>query len=256
MKSISKNNLWVKVLFFLGLVFILTHGTVYAYPVLQLYIDGSEYDPLTDTWMTTSPVFDFWVIGDVGHVGTIYDVKMTVSFFGSGGTISITPKTTSKIPDFSVPGFNPHNTITVDGKTYPFSGTGGHPSLPPHGIFNDPALNHWTDYYLGDFNLKDSPVGDFMTSFPSNFDSIGQVNVYEIAVSGWERVHFDAHDHIVMTNGKGKKRYKNVFAPFSHDATGTPVPEPGTLTLLGIGFAGMAAASGFFKWLRHPDKNK
>ncbi len=205
--------------------------TVMAYPVLQLYIDGSVYDPETETWVITDPTFDLWVIGDVGRVGTIYDVKLALAFFGEGGSVTITPKTTTRLTDPSTP-------------PAPFvysSGTGSNPPLPDHGIYNDPSLNSWTNYYLGDFDLTDSPVGDFMTGFPATFDSTGQINVYEVTVTGWKRVHFDAMDHTVMTVGKtGKEKTFYWMAPFSHDAQQV-VPEPSTLLLLGSSFLGVMA---------------
>jgi len=204
----------------LGFIFIFPICNINAYPVLQLYIDGSTYDPVTDTWVITSPVFDLWVLGDVGHVGTIYEIKLTTSFFGDSGSISFMPKTTTKIIDPSTPAF----------PTFFQSGTGDHPSLPDHGIFNDEELNYWSDYYLGNFNLADSPIGDFMTNFPSTFDSLGQINVYEVAVNGWERVHFDAYAYYNINGNKTK----DVFAPFSHDVMLYNIPEPSTLLLFTV----------------------
>jgi len=202
-----------------------------AYPVLQLYIEGSTYDPATETWVTTDPVFNLWVIGDVSKFGTIYEVKLTMSFWGTGGNVTLTPKTTSLVTDPSTP----------SDPTFWAKGTGSHTSLPDHGVFNDPTMDHWEDWLLGDFNLTDSPVGDFITSFPSTFDSTGQINVYEVSVSGWERVHFDAYDHTVSTvcNKSGcKESIKEWKAPFSHDALQS-VPEPSTLLLLGSGLLGL-----------------
>ncbi|MCE5312049.1 MAG: choice-of-anchor N protein [Nitrospiraceae bacterium] len=224
-----------------------------AYPALQLYIDGATYDSGTATWSINASQFDIWVIGDLKN-GSLYDVKLTTTFYGTGGTISFTPKTTSKLVDPSVPSNDPDNLLTVSGISFPHYDTGLHPVLPAHGIFNSSST--WADFFLGDFTKKDSPIGDFMTSYPASFSSTGQINVYEVNVSGWDRVHFDAYGfkkdgglyytdnttYELLGSIKGKDIVK---APFSHDAVGntTSVPEPGTLILLGAGLFGLGLYS-------------
>ncbi len=202
-----------------------------AYPVLQLYIDGATYDPVTESWSITAPVFDLWILGNVagpgGH-GSLPNVHLVMSFFGSGGSVALTPTTTSVVTDPSTP----------PAPSFSISGTGSHPILPDHGIFNDPALNHWENWLLGNFTLTDSPTGDFITSFPSTLTpASGQINVYSVAVSGWDRVHFDAFGYTVTSQG----RIKEWKAPFSHDSVSHPVPEPGALFLLASGLAGAGA---------------
>ncbi|MGQ9592319.1 MAG: choice-of-anchor N protein, partial [Planctomycetota bacterium] len=91
-------------------------------------------------------------------------------------------------------------------------------------------------YSIGDFSLKDSPVADLQYTFPTYPGSAwtgnaGQLNAYEVTVSGYSVVHFDAYD-TVASGSKVK------FAPFSHDAS-VVVPEPTTLLLLGAGLAGI-----------------
>jgi hypothetical protein len=216
----------------------LSAGTASAYPVLQLYIPAATYDAATESWVIYESVFDLWVVGNVAQHGTIYEVKLAAAFWGTGGTIDFTPKSGAPlITDPSIPTRDPNDPIIVDGVSYPQSGTGSNAPLPDHGIYNDPTLNSWTNYYLGDMNLMDSPIGDFMTSYPAAFDSTGQINAYEVSITGWDRVHFDAMDHTVMTGGSGEK-VKYWKAPFSHDAEHL-IPEPSTYLLLGSGLIGL-----------------
>jgi len=196
-----------------GLSMTLAAGSAYAIPVLQIYIDGATYDTETETWVVTESEFDLWVIGNVDAFGTIYDVKLTASFFGLGGTMTLTPTTTSSITDPSTPAAPAVFAM----------GSGGHPVLPDHGIFNDPTLAGWTDYSIGDMSLLDSPIADFNGSevFPTTFPNSGQVNVYHVVVEGWSKVHFDAYGETVDSSS-GKKSYWK--SPFSHDGT-VPVED-------------------------------
>jgi hypothetical protein len=197
----------------LGLSLVLVAGGAHAVPVLQIYIDGATYDTETETWVVSEPEFDLWVIGDVDAQGTIYDVKLTASFFGMSGTMTLTPTTTTTITDPSVPA----------APTVFDMGTGSHTVLPDHGIFNDPTLAGWTDYSLGDMGLTDSPIADFNGSemFPTSFPDNGQVNVYHVVMEGWTKVHFDAYGETVNSSNGKKAFWKS---PFSHDGT-VPVED-------------------------------
>lgn len=101
--------------------------------------------------------------------------------------------------------------------------------LPTHGIYG-PGVKFY-EWSLGNFTEIDSPIGDFINGFPTSFPSWGQINAYTVKVSGFSWVHFDAYDHIVMSNPGAKY----VFAPFSHDAEYTP--EPASMLLLLAGSA-------------------
>lgn len=205
-------------------------STALAIPVLQLYIDGATYDSVTETWViTTTDPFDLWVIGDVDKFGTIYDVKLSAAVSTSeiGGSITLAPTTTSVLTDPSTPSAPTPtaNFPSADG-AIPQQGDGT--SLPPHGIYQDGTS--FFEWDLGDFTLTDSPIGDFIDTFPIEFPDNGQINVYTVTVSGFTQVHFDAYDHVIT----GGNHAKLVFAPFSHDAEAS-VPEPATLLLLGSG---------------------
>lgn len=224
-----------------------TATPVQAVPVLQLYVEGAVYDDEHESW-----VFDaapgvpvrLWVIGNTqgpGGKGTIFGVKLSIVYPdpvpGDGGanvTFTLTPSTTGGFGGFTDPSTPAAPTFlrAVEDGSAPtlYDGT----SLAPHGVYIEG--NEWQEFLLGDFTLADSPVADFIDSFPGpDFPASGQINVYELTVEGdVPDLHFDAYDHVVAG-----VHAKAVFAPFSHDAgTGINdgrVPEPVTLALIGTG---------------------
>ncbi len=108
--------------------------------------------------------------------------------------------------------------------------------LPSHDIYG--VGTAWKEFYLGDFDQTDSAVGDFIGSFPTSLPTSGQINVYEVSVTGGSgsTVHFDLYDHVQSPD-------KATFCPFSHDGDGDGhiVPEPCSLVvwsflcMLGVG---------------------
>jgi hypothetical protein len=200
---------------------------VQAQPILQLYIEGATYDTDSESWVVQSNNMRLWVIGNVDQQGTIHEVKLSAAFLTSEtGTISLTPSTATLLTDPSTP-IAPVETLGVgaDG-TLPLMSDGRY--LPAHGIYGDgTSFRQWE---LGDFDQTDSPIGDFVNSFPASFPSTGQINVYDVVITGYSMVHFDAFNHVEGFNHAIK-------VPFSHDA-GVATPEPGTLMLLGAGLLG------------------
>ncbi|MGH7279290.1 MAG: choice-of-anchor N protein [Candidatus Rokuibacteriota bacterium] len=221
-----------------------------ALPTLQLHIEGSTYDPVSETWAITASDFTLWAIGDI-KLGDIHDVTLTISFStGETGTITLTPTVADPalLPaaDPSTPGAPvlvaaPMSAASPSGGCVattdtagriPCMGSGRH--LPGHGEFGGPT--EWQQFDLGDFTLADTPIGDWTDSVPDpasgdDFPAMGQINAYDVSVTGFTALHFDLFGDLIRPN----PGVRSVFAPFSHDAQTTPngsVPMPPSLLLL------------------------
>ena len=229
-----------------------------AAPVLQLYIEGGTYDEESETWLISRPeneALKIWAIGNVdgpGGKGTIFDVKMAFAYSSGAGsvTLDIVPTTTGGLGGFADPSTPQQptlNGIHTDGSR-PMLSDGN--LLPSHGEYDVYGqTTYWQEWYLGDMNLTDSPIADFIDAFPqAPAEFSGQINAYEINVTGLipgEWVHIDLYDSIASKN-----KARAVFAPFSHDAgnsviepTGeepNPVPAPGGLLFMAVGLAVLA----------------
>lgn len=206
-------------------------ATAHAVPALQLYSEGAVWDAVNETWVINSNSFDLWVLGDVSQ-GVIDPTYLSASFYGTG-TLTLTPTTTSVVTDPSTP----TNPVDLGSDESQFSGnqafTGG---VQNHDEYaNADSHNFWS---LGAMTLMDSPIYDYTNGGGSPSNDWGQINVYHVDISGYDEVHFDAFG---SQNVNGTVKF--VKAPFSHDATGggtPPIPEPGTLAMMGAGLAGLA----------------
>ncbi len=201
----------------------------YAVPHLQLFIDGATYDWDTQTWvLATTGSVDLYVISaKEEHYDVL--VSMALSGFGGGnpsGIVSVSgfdnapsPWTWGFGPIASAPGFD------------------GNEDLPPHGVFPTWfAEVNTEDYGLTGFVGDVQPGSDFWDptiNGPGPANAQGQFKVFSLSIDAplGTSVHFDAY---TLIDGK-----LDEFAPFSHDASTTIVPEPGTILLMSSGLLGL-----------------
>ncbi|MBN4076375.1 choice-of-anchor N protein [Gemmatimonas aurantiaca] len=199
----------------LAAAFVLT-GTAQALPSLQIYIPGSTYDAVTETWITTATSFEVWVIASE----PMYGVQLTASLGADEDPYA--------------------GTLDIGGASY--SGAdftnGAHDLLAPHGVFP----SDWVNHAVGDMTTM---TANTITNFDPDYDDgvtpftqTGQIMVFNVTMTGFRNVHFDAWGY------DGRDMFN--FAPFSHDA-GSAVPEPATALLLTLGAAGMGVVRKFRK---------
>jgi len=208
-------------------ILLVVTATASAEPVLQLYLEGGTYDPTSESWVVqgSGESVRLWVIGQ----SPISNVKLSVAYSASATpAISLAGSTTGGFGGFTDPSAPADPTLiqTVTDGSSPVLSSGS--SLPSHGVYRDGVA--WQEFALGDFTLNDSPIADFIDSLPAPGNKTGQINVYEVSVSGAVPIHFDVYNGIAGARG-------GVFAPFSHDAgTGTvPAPAAVLLALIGMG---------------------
>ena len=77
----------------------------HAIPALQLYSPDAFYDTQTESWTISDDTFELWVIGAVGDYGTIFDVTLAASYYGSAGSTTVSPNLALDPNYASKPGF-------------------------------------------------------------------------------------------------------------------------------------------------------
>ena len=167
-----------------------------AYAIPALQVYIPGAEYVNETWITSDTAFELWVIA----AQNVNDVYLTIAVPEISGSIQL-------------------NDQVIDSYLY------GNPGYAPHGVYDA----YYAEYYIGNMITGDDTVYNMVDL--SEAGQSGKIVKFDIAISGNDSVHFDARG--LRVNGNNGGHF--TFAPYSHDAQYAPVPEPATMSLLGLG---------------------
>ncbi len=242
---------------YVALAFAWSASSAYAIPALQLACNASDpacaYDSSTETW-----VYDGGIGGSTFQLEAFANAETfeggngAYAWDAAGSSGQVGYLVLSGVPSLGASAGDYFDvTVTSGGDTLSLytSGYGTPPledpnSLASHGIFD-------TYFEIYEFSFDGPLVGIADTQPGGTGTGLGYAELFDITVDSLLDGVTGLHADLFSVSGDGildlgslDKKTVNAFAPFSHDAEYTSVPEPSTLALVAFGLAGVGFAGG------------